>query len=539
MASALLATSGAPRLRVAVLLVAALVLVAGATLRSAEYDESYTRLVTAPAPRPAWPDAPFTPEQAAPRLEAVAGPAAIAHNLRETDVHPPLYFWLAGAWKAAGGTSVGALRALSVLLAIGAVAAFMAAAAASGLPPVATGLIAALSYGFAYTGGVARGFALAHLLVGLAALLLLRACQGGAARRSAGLAALGGLAAGGASLSNYLAAFPAAAMLAWLPLAPLPWRARLRLTGAAALPFVLAQGVNLSFFLAQRGSRPDQFEPFRPAEALDLLARFNLANLLGGLPLYLGQPWRAVATALLAALAVAAVAAVVLRWRAIGPARWFWFAGFAAPSLGLLLLGAAFGTMPIELRYLAFAAPFAAALLAGALAAWHRSAPRAATAGLVLLLAVQAAGVAGMALHPATRQGWREALAAAAPSLPGALLLVPYGNDGVGVVGAVLAEAPPHQPLFLLRGTAAAALPGRVAEWPRLVLLGLHDRDGARQVEAAREALLDAGWTIEAVPWRDARRGFAVEVLVPRRSGVADRAEAVLVGGAHHGGEEP
>lgn len=36
--------------------------------------------------------------------------------------------------------------------------------------------------------------------------------------------------------------------------------------------------------------------------------------------------------------------------------------GFVAPSAGLLLLGAVFGNLPIELRHLAFAAPFAAGL---------------------------------------------------------------------------------------------------------------------------------------------------------------------------------
>ncbi|MGG5823995.1 hypothetical protein [Falsiroseomonas sp. HW251] len=536
MASGLLGRSGTTWPRAAVLLLALVVLGAGAALRSAEYDESYTRLVTSPVPRPDWPDRPFTPEEARPRLDAVANASVIARNLRETDVHPPLYFWLAGAWRAAGGTSVEALRALSVLLSLGAVAAFMAAAAAAGLPPVATGLLTALSYGFAYTGGVARGFALAHLLIGLAALAVLRAWRG----RSAGLAALGGLAAGAASCANYLAAFPGAAMLAWLVVAPLPWRDRLRLAAAAGVPFLLAQGVNLHFFLAQRASRPGQFEPFRPLDAIASLARFNLANLLGALPLYLMPPWSTLAAAGLAALALGAGLAVALRWRAIGPTRWFWLAGFAAPSLGLLLLAATAGAMAIELRYLAFAAPFAAALVAGAAAGWQRRAPRLAPLALGLLLAVQAAGVAGMALHPETRQGYRESLAAAAPSLPGGLLLVPIGNDGVGLVGAVLAEAPRDQPILLLREAEAATLPARVATWPRLVLLGLHDRDGARQLAAARAALLGAGWTVAATPWRDARRGFAVEVLAPRRlSGVADRAEIVLVGGAHHGGEEP
>ena len=544
MVQRLLATGDAtPRWAILLALaVALLALGGGAALRSTEYDETYTRLVTSPVPRPEWPAVPFTPEQVAPLLAAIAPPAAIAENLRSTDVHPPLYFWLAGAWRAAGGTSVEALRALSVILALGAVAAFMAAAHLAGLPAAAVGLATALTYGFAYTGGVARGFALAHLLLGLATLAILLAWR----RQRAGAAAWAGLAAGGASFANYLAAFPAAAIITWLLVAPLPWRVRLRLLTAAAAPFLLIQAANLHFFLAQRDSRPGQFEPFDPLEALALLTQFNLANLLGALPLYVaGAPRQALAAAL-AALAGGAALAVAWRWRALGPTRWLWLGGFAAPSAGLLALGAAFGTMPIELRYLAFAAPFAAALLAGAARGWARRLPRAAPAAFILLLAVQAAGTAGMALHPATRQTYRDALAALAPALgPETLLLVPEGNDGVGIVGAVLAEAPREQPILVLRLGDIPLLRDRAAPYARLVLLGITDRDGALQAAAARAALAaDPRWVELARPWRDARRGFdasifALPPMAGRGLGMADRAEGVLIGGAHHGGEQP
>jgi hypothetical protein len=542
MASALLARGAAPprRLVLLVLLVALAAVGAGAALRSTEYDETYTRLVTSPVPRPAWPETPFTPAAAAPVLDATADPGTIARNLRETDVHPPLYFWVAGLWRQAGLTSVEALRALSVAMALGAVAAFMAAAGAAGLPPLATGLGTALAYGFAYTGGVARGFALAHLLLGLGTLAVVMAWR----RQRAGYAALGGLAAGGASFANYLAAFPAAAILGWFVIAPLPWRVRLKLAAAAAVPFLLVQGGNLVFFLAQRDSRPGQFEPFTPLGALKLIGQFNAANLFGGLPLYVEGAARVAVGVLLVGLLALAAIAVVLRWGRIGPTRWLWLGGFLAPSAGLLLLGAAFGNTPVELRYVAFAAPFAAALLAGAAAGWRRSLPRLAPRVMALLLLLQALGAAGMALHPATRQTYRDALAVLAPQLgPGTLLLVPQGNDGVGIVGAVLAEAPPDQAVLVLREATAEALPSIAAPYRRLVLLGITDRDGARQEAAARGALeADPGWAAQGTPWRDARRGFSATVFGPvpeAGSRVADGPEGILVGGAHHRGEEP
>jgi hypothetical protein len=525
----------------AVLLVAALAIGGGAAFRSTEYDETYTRLVTSPVPRPDWPATVFTPRDAAPVLLATAGPAAIAENLRRSDVHPPLYFWLAGALREAGGTSIGALRALSVACALGAVAAFMAAGAAAGLPPLAIGLGTALAYGFAYTGGVARGFALAHLLLGLAALGMVLAWR----RRGAGLAAAGGLAAGLASFANYLAAFPGSALVAWLAIAPgIGWRRRLVLAASAALPFLAMQAANLTYFLAQRDSRPGQFEPFSLFGALYRLGQFNAANVFGGLPLYVEGPGRALVSAGLLALLAVAGLAVALAWRGIGPTRWLWLGGFVAPSAGLFLLGAVFGNTPVELRYVAFAAPFGAALVAGAAAALAPRWPRAAPAALGLLLAVQLAGTIGMVFHPATRQTYRDALAALAPQLgAGSLLLVPFGNDGVGIVGGVLAEAPPDQRLLLLRLEDADAAPARAAGHDRLVVLAITDRDGEAQAGAALAALrADPGWAEQGVAWRDPRRGFTAVVFraaAPGASRVADGAEGVLVGGAHHGREQP
>jgi hypothetical protein len=525
-----------------VLLVAALAVGAGAVLRSAEYDEGYTSLVTSPVPRPAWPEGVFTPRDVAPVLEAVVPPAAVARQLRETDVHPPLYFWAAGLLRQAGFTDLGALRAFSVLCAVAAVAAFMAAARVAGIPPLAAGLLTALSYGFAYTGGVARGFALAHLLLGLAALAVVVAWRRGSSW--AGLVAAGaaGLAAGLASFTNYLAAFPAAALLGWLLVAPgLGW-ARVKLLVAAAVPFLALQAANLSYFLPQRGSRPEQFEPFALLPALKLLGQFNAANLFGGLPLYAEGSGRIMLGAALAGLLLAGAIAVAWRWRGLGPTRWLWLGAFAAPSAGLLLLGVLAGNTPVELRYLAFAAPFAALLLAGAGGVVAQRHPRAALLGLAVLLAVQGAGIAGMALHPATRQAYRDALAVLAPALgPDALLLVPHGNDGVGIVVATLREAPPAQPMLLLRDDASLA--PEAAAYRRLVVLGITDRDGARQVEATLTALrADPAWREAASPWRDARRGFAAWVFQAApatASGVADLPEGIVIGRAHHGGEKP
>jgi hypothetical protein len=377
------------------------------------------------------------------------------------------------------------------------------------------GAAAALAYGFGYTGHIARGFALAHLLVALAVLAALEARRAAAAagRGGAAWAAAAGLAAGLAAFTNYLAVFPAAAVLAWMALAMPDWRRRFQTALAAGLPFLLPLAGALYFFLAQKDSRAGQFVPFEVAPAVLRLARFNAANLFGGLPLYVEGAAGAAVGGALALLLAAAAAAVAWNWRRLPPARWLLLGGALAPSAGVLALGAAFSNTPIELRYIAFAAPFAAALVAAAAAAWARAAPRAAAAGFALVLAVQAAGALGMALHPKTQQPFRHALAATAPFLDeGGLLLVPFADDGVGVTGTLLQAAPPDQEVLVLRNDDAAAAPDRAAAagFRRAVLIGLGERDGAKQARSASAAFrADPSWRGLGVVWSDFRGGFA------------------------------
>src|SRR5690348_10339677 len=100
------------------LLAAALLLTATAWLRGAEYDEQYTLFLTGGAARPVWPASAFPAAQVRALQAPHAGFAAIAHDLRATDVHPPLYFWVAAAWRRLNGGSLFATRLASVLFAM-------------------------------------------------------------------------------------------------------------------------------------------------------------------------------------------------------------------------------------------------------------------------------------------------------------------------------------------------------------------------------------------------------------------------------------
>ncbi len=450
------------------LLLGAIVLCGAASLRGSEYDEQYTVFLLAGDARPAWPSSVFTVGSVRDRFHGDASPMRIAENLRDDDVHPPLYFWMVDAWRHVVGDSMFRLRLLSVLFSLGALATVGLIARSLGLPAALAMLLTLGCYAFAYTGSVARGFALAQLLSLLGVLTALRGSRTGP---------LGtGLLLGAASFANYLAAFAAGPVLVWLACR------RLRDGVAAAIGFGAFVAADLVFFVAQYGSRSGQFPPFLLTGGLARLAKYAAASLAGGLPLYVPEAFAAQASAAIVIVLAALALLVAVRWRHIAtPAGRALLAACAiATPIGLLLLGVVFDNTPIELRYLAFSTPFLALLLAGALASLPR--PAAVALGSVAL-ALQAAAIAGLVLRPETMQPMRDAAReAAARADTQTVVLLPRGVDGVGLVGAFVTEAPDRLRIMLVdRDTKAAALHG-VA--PRLAL-ALLDRDADSHVTLA------------------------------------------------------
>jgi 4-amino-4-deoxy-L-arabinose transferase-like glycosyltransferase len=485
------------RALVAIIMVAAIVLVATAALRGTEYDENYTVFLASGQPRPHWPETPFRAGDARAPWHGTTTPLRIARDLRQTDVHPPLYFWAASAWRSATGASVFDTRLLSVVFSLGALAVLARIAVLCAVPPVATLLIALGCYGFTYTGAIARGFALAELLTLLGVWLLL-VCE---RRDRAAVAFAAGLLLGLATFTNYLAAFVGSAALLWLLLAR--WR-RPRLWLSAGIGFALVLPADMWFFLAQKGSRVGQFPPFRLLPSLDRLGQYAAANVLGGLPLYVPDAVRPVASAVLALGFLALLGLVAWRFRHLGRpgARILLAMAAMAPAVGLVLLGFVFDNTPIELRYIAFATPFLAALAAGALATLRR--PLGLTA-LGLLLCVQLASLIGMMTQQATMQPQRATAEAAAKLAgPDGLVLLPRGNDGVGVVGAFISESPDWLHLLVIpRGTSPEAIRSRVGDARRVVLalLGV-DVDSRATLPELERAFGDQAC------WRESGRGF-------------------------------
>ncbi len=554
------------------LLPCAVVLCLAAWLRGAEYDEQYTLFLTAGVPRPAWPVSVF-PAGLAARIQAGhAGLASIARDLRITDVHPPLYFWLVSVWREVFGPGLFVARMLSVVMGLGGLALVGTIARLARVPPVWAMLMTLGCYGFTYTSAVARGFALAQLLLlaGVAMELYGRRWW------HFGLA---GVLFGAATLSNYLSVFAAGACLlcvllwtcgtrtpptgfaaasGWFRVVrrvahmvhasggagaiPVPEvQPRMRADGsgwgdavetagdmtivrprktdavslgrsaagsasaegppdhrpaplqaaAAIAGFLCFIPVDLWWFLAQRNSRPGQFPAFSLAQSLARLGTRFTGDILGGLPLYVTGIASAILAGALGLTMLGLIARIAMHWRDIGTPRTRHMFALAAlaPPLGLLALGAIFNNTPIEVRYLTFSTPFVGLLLAGALG-WR---------GATAMLAIQAVSIAGLMLAPATMQPARLAARAATELLdgdPDGVVLLPRGNDGVGVVGAFAIESPPALSLLLIpAGATPEQIRARIAPMRRVVLaLSRQDEASRAASEAMGNALTTPGW---------------------------------------------
>lgn len=410
---------------------AAALLVLAAWLRGPEYDEAYSIFLTAGHARPLWPQGVFTVGSVRWLYDGHAGFWRIALDLRRGDVHPPLYFWALEIWRGAAGAGWFTARLLSVGFTLAGLWGLACIARFCRVPVGPVLAMALLSYGFAYTGILARPFALAQALNIAGVACALRAAR----EEQAAWALLAGMSFGAAAFTDYLAVFTGGAMLCWLC-----WRrtGRAVLALAAMLPFLAGC---FWFFLAQHGSRNGQFADFAWGPALAEMARDGGAALFGGLPLYAGHAGVLVAV-LLAVLFLACLGFALRR----PVSRGFLLLAAATPA-GLLALGVLFHNTPIEIRYLAFALPWVALAIAPAV-------PRQL---LAALLAVQVLAVAGLMLAPATMQPQGRAARLAA-AFPGAVVALPYGNDGVGVPGPFIAAAPDSMRILLLRPGEALPL---------------------------------------------------------------------------------
>jgi hypothetical protein len=111
-------------------------------------------------------------------------------------------------------------------------------------------------------------------------------------------------------------------------------------------------------------------------------------------------------------------------------------------------------------------------------------------------------------LAPKTMQPAQTAARAAAGLVGDGIVLLPRGNDGVGIVGAFAIESPPTLRLLIVtRDTSPARIRALARRFPRVVLALLgQDADSRATLSNMRQAFADPCW-------RKAGEGFNVLVF--------------------------
>jgi hypothetical protein len=112
------------------------------------------------------------------------------------------------------------------------------------------------------------------------------------------------------------------------------------------------------------------------------------------------------------------------------------------------------------------------------------------------LLTIQAVALMGLMTRAETMQPARATALAAAALAQGGVVMLPRGNDGVGIVGAFANEAPwMLRVLVVGKDEPAEQIRARAERYPRVVLVLLgQDADSRETLPVMREAFADACW---------------------------------------------
>jgi len=242
-------------------LITVVVRIPGVFNRAIWYDESITLLETAGNAVPTWSDLP-TP--AATQKEMLIGSPSlgeVAAGLRDTDVHPPVYYGLLSIWRRSAGESIEAARLFSVFWSTASVILLYLLVRAFGfVRPFWPAVVYSLSSGAVHYGHEARNYSLALFLVILSSFLAYFLTQIDFKRRiqfwilSVSMAASCGF----AFQTNYLSIFPISILLAWC-FAWTPKRLKIYVIPTIVLTVIISLA-GFGTLQTQLGARPNQFQ---------------------------------------------------------------------------------------------------------------------------------------------------------------------------------------------------------------------------------------------------------------------------------------
>jgi hypothetical protein len=434
---------------ISLLIVSAGVRLPGLFARSIWYDEAITLLETAGYARPTWPREPEAAWTAQRQFQNTTTLSKIYRDLRQSDIHPPVYYWLLIFWRRGLGFSLEAARGFSLVCSVASILGFyLLLHEAKIKSPLIPALVYALTSASIHFGHEARAYALASLLLMGGALFAYLAC--GAAvqnrRRLTAYTLMASILCGFAFEANYLALFPAGVILLWLLICL--WPAS-RFHAGLALVIAVSIWLPAAHLLStQLGARPEQAVGFVGLLAeLKTILQMNVEVIYSPTYAWAGLRYGAVAT--FGALAVITVTQLVRRWREVPVKLLILLSGLAlAPSAGVFLLNVLFNKSLHLPRYVMFAGPFMVVLLTYGLTTLASSKRALQVSIVTIVLGLQVTGINwGLERTPGQGGSNMRSLAAHIGRFQPRPHIVVIGKetaDDVGAVGSLVYELDPQ-----------------------------------------------------------------------------------------------
>jgi len=498
---------------VVLLVVAAGVRLPGLFSRTIWYDEAITLLETAGHASPVWPSEPVAASVAKQYFEGWPRLSEVSEGLRRTDIHPPVYYWGLTLWRQWLGFSLETARAFSLLCSVGAVLVLYWLLQTANIEyAFVLTLVYALSTGAVLYGQIARAYALAALLMLMGALFAYLASDFAPRDRTrAGIYAVAmSVCCGVALQTNYLTLFPVGVILVWFLWQLWPvWR----IGAVAGLCIAAAIGmIGFSTLWTQTGMRPHQAASYAGL-LVDVKAKVLMNLTLFWSPTFtsmrLHRPlpsqllFYGVNGGLLVLMA-SSCAQLLRRWHELNQKFWILLSGLAcAPSAGILLLDLLFEKNLSVNRYVAFAGPAVAVIMAYGITRLLVSRQRVGWALMVILWGVQLLGINWGAENQIDSRVHSVARAIEAASAHSQVVIIGAGH-GRGHPGALLYELNPDITVAVLTNShnPESLLP-RVQDYEDIWISFASDRATQRVEQDLLNRLQQSGQYQEL--WRNER----------------------------------
>jgi hypothetical protein len=332
--------------------------------RAIWYDESITLLETAGNAIPQWSPSPTTASTQKQLLVGSPTLREITAGLRQTDVHPPVYYGLLSLWRRIAGGSLETARLFSVISSTATVILFYLLLRISGSRfPMVPSLVYSLTSGAVHYSHEARNYSLALFFIFSASMFAYLAIIYVNRHQQFFwiFSFMMSLFLGLSFLTNYLSIFPLLFLLLWYVL----WLPKTH--RVLSVPFMLmALGISLlglSTLAAQLGARPNQFQREIPfVQELGKIIKFNFEMIWNPITSNIGV--RIALGAAVFTLAMTGFSYVRNSWHTVDKRLFTMMTGLAiVPSAGVLLLDLAFSKSLGKSSYVFFAGPAVVYLL--------------------------------------------------------------------------------------------------------------------------------------------------------------------------------